>query len=668
MKNLFKRVISVILATALLLGTMPAVFAEEKQYTDFGQQLEELINSADAAQKEKALSFLGLSSVEQMATGETLTSGMFEYTVDENNKVTITGLVYENLTPEIAIPDTIDGKPVVAVKGLSTVASVLQTATDFPSVTSIHIGKNVKSFEYFSNFVLEEITVDENNAYMYASDDILYDKATSKIIQIPLGKEFDRFEIDMEVHSEEEIDEFLELLYLGITVDKLVFTEKFTDSFWSFFMEMIAEEASDYTEEDWALVHEEIGMYFSYMLAAVSAKEFVVPETCEFLYADEFGVLYSKDKSVLIKYPIGNTDIDIYEIDENVDLASLHQGADTLMWSMFSPFVATNMDYAMSYAMYILFARASAWENAGVYGMSLESMDNESLQKLAYQFERLGKDSEEWFIKIAPANLTVHVPDCVMETLPADMMFPSEELGIDRMTLNLLSGANICVANDVTFSESFPGTLAEPLTVSDYNAIVAEELDVYRNWDWTTDVDTAGLQNNTVASEEAIRAYYTAYFNLVQSATRIRPLSEFEICGGGHVIEKPDTPDTPDTPENPEIDETVMPTPTETTINYGDSIVLHVDPAKIPEGGRVEWSSSNNNFEVTVSDDGLTCTITPDRSGDTTFTATIYDADGNVVSADEQEMTSKAGLWQRLIGFFKGLFGLTKVIPQAFRF
>lgn len=107
--------------------------------------------------------------------------------------------------------------------------------------------------------------------------------------------------------------------------------------------------------------------------------------------------------------------------------------------------------------------------------------------------------------------------------------------------------------------------------------------------------------------------------------------------------------------------------PSTTMISYGDSIVLHADVESIPEGGYVEWTSSNGNFTYSVSDDGSTCTISPSKSGDTTFTATVYDANGNEVCKDEQTMTSKAGFFQKIFAFFKKLFGATKVIPEAIR-
>ena len=109
--------------------------------------------------------------------------------------------------------------------------------------------------------------------------------------------------------------------------------------------------------------------------------------------------------------------------------------------------------------------------------------------------------------------------------------------------------------------------------------------------------------------------------------------------------------------------------PSTTTVNYGDSIVLHADLSEtLPSGWKVEWTASNGNFSYTVSDDSATCTITPNKSGSTTFTVTVYDENGNAVSSDEQTMTSKAGFFDKIIAFFKKLFGLTKVIPQALKY
>ena len=109
-------------------------------------------------------------------------------------------------------------------------------------------------------------------------------------------------------------------------------------------------------------------------------------------------------------------------------------------------------------------------------------------------------------------------------------------------------------------------------------------------------------------------------------------------------------------------------TPSTTAIKYGDSIILHADVSEtLPAGWSVRWKASNGNFSYSVSDDGTTCTISPSSKGDTNFTATVYDAEGNEISLDTQTMTSKAGFFDKLIAFFKKLFGLTKTIPQALK-
>lgn len=80
------------------------------------------------------------------------------------------------------------------------------------------------------------------------------------------------------------------------------------------------------------------------------------------------------------------------------------------------------------------------------------------------------------------------------------------------------------------------------------------------------------------------------------------------------------------------------------------------------------WEASNDNFEiVSVSEDGRECVITPKNSGDTTFTATVK-IGTLAFSTDTQVMTSKAGFFQKVIAFFKKLFGLTKTIPEIFRY
>ena len=108
--------------------------------------------------------------------------------------------------------------------------------------------------------------------------------------------------------------------------------------------------------------------------------------------------------------------------------------------------------------------------------------------------------------------------------------------------------------------------------------------------------------------------------------------------------------------------------PSTTTISYGDKIILHADMNEaLPSGWTVKWTADNSNFSYSVSADGSTCTISPDKSGSTNFKASVYDEKGNVICEDTQSMTSKAGFFDKIGAFFRKLFGSTKTIPQLFK-
>lgn len=130
--------------------------------------------------------------------------------------------------------------------------------------------------------------------------------------------------------------------------------------------------------------------------------------------------------------------------------------------------------------------------------------------------------------------------------------------------------------------------------------------------------------------------------------------------GCGKILEEASVPVL-----EPEMIDFSIKTPSRTTINYGDSIYLHA-VVDLPAGAEVIWEASNSNFTYSTSADGKTCLISPASNGETEFTAKVVDRDRNVISEIcTQKMTSKAGFFQKIIAFFKKLFGLTKVYPDG---
>lgn len=117
-----------------------------------------------------------------------------------------------------------------------------------------------------------------------------------------------------------------------------------------------------------------------------------------------------------------------------------------------------------------------------------------------------------------------------------------------------------------------------------------------------------------------------------------------------NVIENPVTPDPSYT--------FYIVAPTTNIVSYKNTVVLKTKiEGDAPENSRIEWTSSNDNFSVEKNADG-TLKITSQNNGNTVFTATLCDAEGNVLATDEIEMSSKAGFLDKLIRFFLTLFGL----------
>ena len=113
-------------------------------------------------------------------------------------------------------------------------------------------------------------------------------------------------------------------------------------------------------------------------------------------------------------------------------------------------------------------------------------------------------------------------------------------------------------------------------------------------------------------------------------------------------------------------------TPSVTTVSYGFTLNLHANVTDLPEGARIVWSMDGSGFELIPSADGMTCGVKSVSKGSATITAKVVDkngnpvkdANGNEISASQQ-LTSKAGFFQKLAAFFKKLFGSNMIIPYA---
>ena len=113
-------------------------------------------------------------------------------------------------------------------------------------------------------------------------------------------------------------------------------------------------------------------------------------------------------------------------------------------------------------------------------------------------------------------------------------------------------------------------------------------------------------------------------------------------------------------------------TPSVTTVSYGFTLNLHANVTDLPEGARIVWSMDGSGFELIPSADGMTCGVKSVSKGSATITAKVVDKNGNAVKdangneiTASQQLTSKAGFFQKIVAFFKKLFGSNMIIPYA---
>ena len=109
------------------------------------------------------------------------------------------------------------------------------------------------------------------------------------------------------------------------------------------------------------------------------------------------------------------------------------------------------------------------------------------------------------------------------------------------------------------------------------------------------------------------------------------------------------------------------------TINYGETLRLTAETANMPAGAYVKWYVEGSGVSMSQNAEKSTCEITSTGNGTVTVTAKVVDKNGNPLSNESgeisasQKVTSKAGIWQKIVSFFKNLFGANRTIIQMFR-
>jgi len=100
------------------------------------------------------------------------------------------------------------------------------------------------------------------------------------------------------------------------------------------------------------------------------------------------------------------------------------------------------------------------------------------------------------------------------------------------------------------------------------------------------------------------------------------------------------------------------------TIKYGEKLRLTAEAVNLPEGAKLYWY-----VDGAKKGEGTTFEVSP-TSGTVEVTVKIVDKNGNpyaeAQTSDSQRVSVNSGFFQKIISFFKNLFGLNRTVIQYF--
>lgn len=111
------------------------------------------------------------------ASGDPMIDGEFEYELDSDGNAIVVG--YRGDSPDVSIPETVDGHIVVSVN--------IDGAWD--TVNKLHLSRYVQTLTASDGVAgsLQEFTVDYDNEFLAAEDGILYSHDMKTLIAVPWG-------------------------------------------------------------------------------------------------------------------------------------------------------------------------------------------------------------------------------------------------------------------------------------------------------------------------------------------------------------------------------------------------------------------------------------------------------------------------------------------------
>lgn len=361
-----------------------------------------------------------------------------------------------------------------------------------------------------------------------------------------------------------------------------------------------------------------------FAFGACTALEAINVSTDNALFCSEDGVVYNKDKSMLVRYPAGKTATS-FDIPESVQTIGNEAFSDSVYLETVSiPKSVKKIEY---HAFYGLQALKTVEIPAGVETIgnnvfdacySLEAI-NVSADNSTYSSTNgvlFNKTRTELIYYPAAKGTTYTIPDGVKTIKENAFLFSNVNTFVIPTSVIVIEAAQ-CKYGSANKTVHYAGTKAE--------------------WNKISIDSSEGLNDALINA------------NVHFEGEKI----EYETSNCKISIKRP------------KVNE----------VNYGDVLIFEAVTNDLPEGAKVVWSVSGDvSSKPIISNDGMNCEVYAKGKGEIKVTATVVNAEGvpyqnvngNIIKA-QKSFTVKAGFREIFIWILKSLFGLTTVYtPETF--
>lgn len=342
--------------------------------------------------------------------------GDYTYIVNSSGEAEI--YRYNGYETDVIIPETLGGKPVTALLGWSFSES---------GIESITIGKNIKSIGFGAlsyNTNLKEIVIDDENQYFTFEDGVLYNKDKTKLILYLMTNQAESFTVPDSVtvlgaHAFEAHRYLKEIkLHDNITtLERQAFAYSESLSGELKLPESLKEIGSE------ALSSRFSKIYIPKNVTVIARDAFSwTPDLTEITVSAENekfsslnGVLYNKDKTVLMQYPSGRVS-ELFEIPPTVktmERTSLNVYTNGLERSVFKIVMPKsvkvikgaalpNPDYLNISTPYFYLGSEADFEKMAIGSFSVNTLENNII------FGTIKTFSDDYFrYEVTPKNTIV---------------------------------------------------------------------------------------------------------------------------------------------------------------------------------------------------------------------------------------------------------------------